>query len=90
MTATLIDEEVDTIVLDDVDLDLPCEAETPCDRRAEWKVRVRCCNNLWLLCQECVDAVITDFVKYKSRTVRCAKCHKMQLMGNFVGSVHRI
>lgn len=90
VTATMIDQEVDTIVLDDVDLDLPCEAETPCDNRAEWKVRVKCCNNMWLLCQQCVDAVIQDFVKHKSLTVRCAKCKKMQLMGNFVGSIERI
>lgn len=90
MTATLIDYGVDTIVEEVVDLDLPCEAETPCDRRAEWKVRVKCCNNLWLLCQECVDEVIQQFTKYKGTRVKCAKCHSLVLMGNFVGSVHRI
>lgn len=92
MTATLIesDTDVDTIVFDSVDLDKPCEAETPCDNRAEWRVRVKCCNNLWLLCQPCVDTLIEQVVKHKKTQIRCAKCKNLRLMGDFVSSINRL
>lgn len=90
MTATLTDEKFDTVVQDVVDLDIKCEATVPCDRRAEWKVRVTCCKNLWLLCQECVDEVIEHVVKFPDHYVTCGKCRAFLTIKKFVGTIYRL
>ena len=71
MTATIIEEGVDTDLtfLLDFDYAPQCEIEEhmgdECDRPAEYKLVLSCCAEMWLLCEDHMLIIVNEMKKFR-------------------------
>ncbi len=90
MTATIVEAETNLTVFESEDFEVACEAISGCDNSAVWKVRVKCCNGLWLLCQSCVDELIEQISDNGHISCACGKCNAKQPLAEFVDRMDRL
>lgn len=85
---TLIDEDLDTFDLTDLDWDFapPCDAHDDdgngCDNTAEYIIVLSCCAKRLLLCEECLFGIV-EWLKRMPlwRTMKCPHCDTILWMG---------
>ena len=95
MSATLIDNDLDTDILGMLDFEFapPCEAPAGCDGTAEWTIRTGCCGHLYILCQECCDSILEWITRCKAMPalgIQCKQCDNIVPVNSFIHSVERI
>lgn len=96
MSATVIENDLDTDLLSVLDFEFapPCEVPKGCDNTAEWKVTVSCCGQMYLMCQVCVDHLL-EWHRDVSRlavpvNTKCVVCKTIVPATDFIFSMERI
>ncbi len=91
MTATMIENDLDTPLIYDLDFDQDeaCELEEECTERAEYKIQMNCCGQVYVSCEEHLFW-LHDTIKNEESISTCLRCNTWLIDGVGFSVVGRV